>query len=94
MRTLDAIRSALNAGDAPGAARELERYGQRFPEGELRLESELLAVDLALAEGQRGRARARAEELLARPGSARYAEHLRRALDGSNPSDVHIGERR
>jgi len=94
VRTLDAIRSALNAGDAPGAARELERYGQRFPEGELRLESELLAVDLALAEGQHERARARAQELLARPGSARYAEHLRRALDGSNPSDVHIGERR
>jgi hypothetical protein len=94
VHALDAIRSALNRADTPGAARELERYAQCFPRGELRIESELLAVDLALAEGQRERARARARELLSRPGSGRYAEHLRQALDGSNSSDVHIVKRR
>ena len=103
VRALDAIRSALGAGEVSAAARQLQRYRQRFPSGELRLEGEVLSVDLALAQGQTEQARARAQQLLAEPDAARYAERLRRVpvggaapsrLEGTNGAPAHIGERR
>jgi hypothetical protein len=60
------------------------RYRARYPRGELQLESEVLAVHLAWAEGRRDSARASARALLARPGARRYAQQLQRVLDGSN----------
>lgn len=90
VRALDSVRRAIRAGDTQGAAQRLEDYRRRYPRGELQLESEVVAVDLALAEGRRESAAARARALLSRPGSQRYAEHLRRALEGSNAAAAHI----
>jgi hypothetical protein len=90
VRALDSVRRAIRAGDTQGAAQRLEDYRRRYPRGELQLESEVVAVDLALAEGRRESAAARARALLSRPGSQRYAEHLRRALEGSNTAAAHI----
>jgi len=99
VRLLDAIRSALRAGQLESASRALGQYEQRFPEGELRREKSVLALDLLLARGQEGAARARARELLDRPGMQRYAAHLRAIAEGSSGSgsdtgDAHIRGRR
>jgi hypothetical protein len=90
VRALDSVRSALRAGDTLAAAQQLEDYQRRYPRGVLKLESDVVAVDLALAEGRRENAEARAEALLSRPGSQRYAERLRRALERSNAAGAHI----
>ena len=101
---LDAIRSALGAGELPSAARALGEYDRRFPRGELRNEKSVLAVDLLLARGQQGPAQARARELLEQPGMQRYAAHLRAIAEsgsaegtsgsGSDTGDAHIRARR
>jgi hypothetical protein len=106
VRALDAIRSALQAGELAGAARGLKRYDQRFPHGELAREKSLLALDLLLAAGQREQAQVRARELLAQPGMERYAARLRAVAevhspgardsrpDGSDSGSAHIRPRR
>jgi hypothetical protein len=76
VRALDRARAALDKGDGEAAARELSFYEQRFPRGELAIEAAVLAVDVALARGQRAMAGARARVLLAQPGAGRYASHL------------------
>ncbi len=102
VHALDAIRRALGAGQVSAAARQLQRYRQRFPAGELRLEGEVLGIDLALAQGQQEQARAHARELLAEPDAARYAQRLQRVLaggaqprfGGTNAPPAHMLERR
>ncbi len=83
VRQLDSIRSALRAGQLRRAARGLAQYDRRFPHGELAREKSVLALDLLVASGAHGQARARAAELLAQPGMARYAVHLRAILDAA-----------
>ena len=63
----------------------LADYEQRFPKGELRLEAELLAVDVALARGERKRARERASQLLARPEAERYRQRLEALQRAAGP---------
>jgi hypothetical protein len=102
VRLLDAIRSALRAGQLESASRALGQYEQRFPEGELRREKSVRALDLLLARGQQGPARARARELLLQPGMQRYAAHLHAIAEsaeapsdsGSDTGDAHIRGRR
>lgn len=76
LQALEAVQRALRAQQAQRAADALADYSRRFPAGELEREAELLAVDIALARGDRERARARARELLSKPDGARYRERL------------------
>jgi hypothetical protein len=76
LRALEAVQSAVRAGRGSEARRGLEDYARRFPEGELRLEAELLGLDVSLVRGERRQARERALELLKRPEAARYRERL------------------
>jgi hypothetical protein len=76
LRLLEAAQAALRGNRANDAARLLDDYARRFPNGELRLEAELLGVDVSLARGDRARALASARELLGRPGAAQYRERL------------------
>lgn len=99
VRLLDAVRSALRAGELSAAKRTLGQYDRRFPGGELRNEKSVLALDLLLAQGQREPARARALQLLEQPGMQRYAGQLRAIVAGSSargsdPDDTHIRARR
>ena len=84
VRLLDTIRSALRAGELSAATRALADYERRFPRGELKNESSVLALDLLLAKGHEAPARARARELLREPGMQRYAAHLRAISEGSS----------
>ena len=104
VRLLDAIRSALGAGQLQTASRALGQYDRRFPHGELRHEKSVLALDLLLASGQEGLARVRARELQGQPGMQRYAARLRAIAEGSSAEgssgsgsdtgDAHIRGRR
>jgi hypothetical protein len=104
VRLLDAVRSKLREGQVEDASRGLGQYDRRFPRGELRREKSVLGLDLLLARGQAGPARARAKELLVQPGMQRYAAHLRaiaesgsaggRSGSGSDISEAHIRVRR
>lgn len=76
LQALEAVQSALRTRQAQLAADALAAYSRRFPAGELEREAELLGVDIALARGDRELARARARELLSKPGGARYRERL------------------
>jgi hypothetical protein len=76
LRALEAIQHTLHAGRADAADRALHEYTRRFPGGELAIEAQLLAVDVALARGQQTRASTLARQLLALPGAARYRERL------------------
>lgn len=104
LRALEVIQSALRAGRAEEAGRALRDYERRFPQGELALEAELLRVDVLLARGHAGQARARARQLLARPDAARYRARLEALANdgdpavapraGVNPPRLHIEGRR
>jgi hypothetical protein len=110
LRLLESAQTALRTGRVNDAQRALDEHANRFEEGELALEAELLSIEVSLARGQRPQAQARARRLLARPGAARYRqrlEALQRAghghdsdsdngasSDGVNPRTVHMNERR
>jgi hypothetical protein len=83
LRALEAVQSALRAGHSNEARGRLEEYARRFPEGELRLEAELLGLDVSLARGERKQTRERARQLLARPEAARYRERLEALLSAA-----------
>lgn len=84
LRALEAVQSSVRAGQMSEARRRLEDYERRFPEGELRLEAELLDLDVLLARGERRQTRERARELLARPEAARYRERLEALLSAAD----------
>ncbi len=71
---LDAARAALRAGDLTLARRNLAEHGLRYPEGALREEREVLAIEELVARGQRDAARGRAAAFHASfPGSIHAA---------------------
>lgn len=84
---LEAVQSALKAGQNEDAARALGAYRTRFPTGELGLEAELLNVDVTLAQGQHARARALARALARRPDAARYRARLDALLAATATGD-------
>jgi hypothetical protein len=83
LRALEDVQSALRAGHSSEARRRLDEYARRFPEGELRLEAELLGLDVSLVRGERKQTRERARQLLARPEAARYRERLEAQLSAA-----------
>jgi hypothetical protein len=86
-RRLEAVRSALGAGNGPAARRELMEYRARFVRGELRLEADVLEAELLLSAGELERARVLATALLARPDAGRYRQRLERLLRQAPPSE-------
>jgi hypothetical protein len=81
VRTLEAVASAISSGQISLAGRKLGDYGRRFPRGELSIEAAVLGIQIALARGERGAARAAAERLLARPEAGHYGARVRALLD-------------
>jgi hypothetical protein len=82
VRALEAVSAALGAGQAERAARELEAYRRRFARGELAIEADVLAIQVASARGDQRAARAGAERLLARPEAEHYHARVRALLAG------------
>jgi len=58
---LDEARSALRAGDAPGALGDLDLHAQRFPAGVLAEERDAMRVEALVAAGRVDDARAAGE---------------------------------
>jgi len=82
VRALEAVGTALGAGQPERAARELQAYRRRFPRGELAIEADVLAVQIAVARGDHATASAGAERLLARPEAEHYRARVRALLAG------------
>jgi hypothetical protein len=83
VRALEAVSAALAAEQAEPAARQLQVYRRRFPRGELAIEADVLAVQIAVARGDHVTARAGAERLLARPEAEHYRARVRSLLAGN-----------
>lgn len=94
VRAIESIQALIGLGEAKPAASELARYRQRFPGGALALEADVLEVDIALAQGERGRARELARALLERPEARRYRARFEALIDGSNRAASQMNERR
>jgi hypothetical protein len=94
VRAIESIQALLGWGDAERAAGELAAYRQRFPQGALALEADVLDIDVALARGERGRARELARVLLERPEARRYRPRLEALAEGSNQAPAQMNERR
>lgn len=86
VRALEAVSSALGAGQAEPAARELAAYHRRFARGELAVEAGVLAIQIAMLRGDRETARSTAEKLLARPEARHYRARVRELLEGGAPA--------
>jgi len=82
VRALEAVSAAIAAGEAQRAARELAGYRHRFPRGELAIEADVLAIQIAAASGDGEAASAGAGRLLARPEAAHYHARVRALLGG------------
>lgn len=80
VRALEAVSAAIGAAQPDRAARALDAYHRRFPHGELAIEADVLAIQLAVARGDDGAASAGAERLLARPEAEHYRARVHALL--------------
>jgi hypothetical protein len=96
VRVLDRAREALRAGDSAGAMRALDEHGDRFADGALGEEAELLRIEALLERGALEAAAAGAESFLAaHPKSshrARVRSLLRRVQSTSVPNSAGFPE--
>lgn len=83
VRAIESVQTQLGWGQVQQAAAALADYRRRYPKGELALEADLLDIDVALARGDRARAKQLARALLARPAASRYRARLQ-AVDDAN----------
>jgi hypothetical protein len=86
VRALEAVSAAIGAGQADRAALELDAYRRRFAHGELAIEADVLAIQIATARGDDDGASARAERLLARPEAEHYRGRVRSLLASKRPA--------
>lgn len=77
---LDAVKRQIDRGSAADALRALDAYEGEFPHGLLRPEAGALRVRALLAQGDRARATAVADELLARHPNSVHAKRIRALL--------------
>ncbi|HEX2730281.1 MAG TPA: hypothetical protein VHM70_01700 [Polyangiaceae bacterium] len=75
---LDAARGALAAGRVGDALRHLSDYAKRFPRGRLRLEAEVLRIEVLASSGHAEDASRRARAILERSPNSIVAARLRR----------------
>jgi hypothetical protein len=87
VRALEAVSSAIGAGQPDRAARELDAYRRRFARGELAIEADVLAIEIAVARGDNRAANAGAERLLARPEAEHYRARVHALLERQHPSE-------
>lgn len=85
---LDSVKRSLRAGENGGAERALDAYDAEFPSGTLAPEAGFLRIRLLLAKGERARAVALGDALLARHPNSVHAKRIRAALaaDAADPS--------
>lgn len=81
VRALEAVSAALAARDSDRAERELAAYRRRFARGELAIEADVLAIEIAASRGDRNTAKAGAERLLTRPEAEHYRARVRALLE-------------
>lgn len=74
---LGAARAALRSGDPASALEKLDAAGNRFPEGVLAQEREVLAIEALAKSGQRAAASARASAFLAAHPTSAHATKVR-----------------
>lgn len=77
-KLLARARDALASGDRNAARTALRDHDMRFPRGALSNEAELLAIDLAIADGDRAEARRRAGLLLAKDPQSPWRARLQK----------------
>jgi len=93
-RALEAVRSALAANKVDVAERELAAYRRRFERGELAIEAQVLAIQIAVERGERDAASAAAERLISHPEAQHYRERVNALLERSNDPAAHMRARR
>jgi hypothetical protein len=77
---LEAARVALARGDARGALDAIRQYTQRFPDGQLREEAEVVAIQALVRAGRHSDARARAALYRARYPNGFFRQAVDEAL--------------
>jgi hypothetical protein len=85
VRALEAVSAAIGAAQLDRAARELAAYRRRFGRGELAIEADVLAIQIAAARGDDAAANADAERLLARPEAEHYRARVHALLGREVP---------
>lgn len=75
---IDRARRALKGGRASEALSEASAYVQRWPNGALAIEAQIVRVEAELALGDRASAERDARSVIATLPGTRYAERLRR----------------
>ncbi|WP_437715481.1 tetratricopeptide repeat protein [Sorangium sp. So ce448] len=78
---LTEARAKLRSGDVAGATALLERLRAQFPNGVLRQEREVLAIDVLAARGNTQEARRRAQAFVKQYPKSPHSAKLRRFLD-------------
>jgi hypothetical protein len=91
VRALEAVSAAIGAAQLARAARELDAYHRRFPRGELAIEADVLAIQLAAARGDDEAASSGAERLLARPEAEHYRARVRALLSSPDRENTAHG---
>jgi hypothetical protein len=99
VRALEAVSSAIGAGQPDRAARALDAYRRRFARGELAVEADVLAIEIAVARGDERAASTGAERLLARPEAEHYRARVhalleRRGRASASPNRESVGRTR
>ncbi len=77
---LDAVKQSLRDGDPAAAERALDAYDTEFPAGTLKPEAGFLRIRSLLARGERARAVALGDEILARHPNSVHAKRIRAVL--------------
>ena len=83
-RLLEAARACLAAGDRACARAKLAEHDAKFANGPLADEASILAIDVALADGDRARARAIARALLDKRPNGGWSSRVRKLAEASS----------
>ena len=80
IRILDVARAAVDARNPAAAQRALDSYAQRFPQGHLKPEAEVLRLAVLVRQGNRAAAKSLAAQLLASESYKAYEYRIRSLL--------------
>jgi outer membrane protein assembly factor BamD (BamD/ComL family) len=91
VRLLDDARRALTEGDTNRALGALDAHAERFQDGALHQEAEVLRIQALLEAGSRDQAEAKAEQYLSAHGDSPHAKRVRGLMRKAR-SDSEDGE--
>lgn len=77
---MESARTALSKNDAEVCIRALDRYDRRFPHGMFTEEAPVMRLEVLVAKGDRDRARALGESILAKNPDGPHASRIRSLL--------------